>query len=237
MKLIYGVKESPDQKQQTDWVKVDPQADFTHQFKLTRLNPGVSSLLEVESLIADKFSGTTITGTFRTAPTAAATRNVSFTVVTGQDYPRRDDAANGHRIYPWMHKLDPDFFIHTGGIEYYDKPNPIATNVEVARFKWNRLFGLPFQRDFQRVTASYFIKDDHDTLRNDCWPGQKYGDLTWDQGLAIFREQLPLDEKTYRTIRWGKDLQIWLVEGRDFRSPNGMPDGPDKTIWGEEQKQ
>jgi len=30
-------------------------------------------------------------------------------------------------------------------------------------------------------------------------------------------------------------LQIWLVEGRDFRSPNFDPDGPEKTIWGKEQ--
>ena len=73
-------------------------------------------------------------------------------------------------------------------------------------------------------------------MKNDAWPGQTYGDLTWEQGLAIYREQVPIGEKTYRTIRWGKDLQIWMVEGRDFRSPNTMPDGPDKTIWGEEQK-
>ena len=30
-------------------------------------------------------------------------------------------------------------------------------------------------------------------------------------------------------------MQIWLVEGRDFRSPNTAPDGPEKTIWGKEQ--
>jgi alkaline phosphatase D len=29
---------------------------------------------------------------------------------------------------------------------------------------------------------------------------------------------------------------VWLVEVRDFRSPNTAPDGPEKTIWGEEQK-
>lgn len=237
VKLTYWTKVSPDQKKQTDWAKVDADADFTHQFKLTGLKPGATYLLEVQSLSANKSSGPTIKGTFRTAPTADTSRNVSFTVVTGQDYPRRDDDINGHKIYPLMHNLDPDFFIHTGDIEYYDKPKPIATNVALARFKWNRLFGLPNQRAFQNVTASYFIKDDHDTLRNDSWPGQTYGDLTWAQGLAIFREQFPLDEKTYRTIRWGKDLQIWLVEGRDFRSPNTMPDGPNKTIWGEEQKQ
>jgi alkaline phosphatase D len=43
--------------------------------------------------------------------------------------------------------------------------------------------------------------------------------------------------RTYRTRRWGKDLQVWFTEGRDFRSPNNMPDGPDKTIWGTKQKQ
>jgi alkaline phosphatase D len=29
---------------------------------------------------------------------------------------------------------------------------------------------------------------------------------------------------------------VWFTDGRDFRSPNKMPDGPDKTIWGAEQK-
>ena len=45
-----------------------------------------------------------------------------------------------------------------------------------------------------------------------------------------------MGDKTYRTVRWGKGLQIWMLENRDFRSPNDMPDGPDKTIWGAEQK-
>ena len=33
---------------------------------------------------------------------------------------------------------------------------------------------------FKREVSSYFIKDDHDTLKNDAWPGQTYGELTWD---------------------------------------------------------
>jgi alkaline phosphatase D len=40
---------------------------------------------------------------------------------------------------------------------------------------------------------------------------------------------------TYRTLRCGRWLQIWMVEGRDYRSPNRAPDGPEKTIWGAEQ--
>ena len=60
-------------------------------------------------------------------------------------------------------------------------------------------------------------------------------------GIATFREQVPVvdptdpETKTYRTFRVNRDLQIWLVEGRDYRSPNRMPDGPDKTLWGAEQ--
>ncbi|WP_339902526.1 alkaline phosphatase D family protein [uncultured Cyclobacterium sp.] len=35
---------------------------------------------------------------------------------------------------------------------------------------------------------------------------------------------------------WGKDLQIWLVEGREYRSPKEIPEGKPRTIWGDEQK-
>lgn len=63
------------------------------------------------------------------------------------------------------------------------------------------------------------------------------GDFTFEQGQALFLEQVPMraNAPTYRTVRWGKHLQVWMTEGRDYRSPNREPDGPDKTIWGAEQ--
>ena len=60
-------------------------------------------------------------------------------------------------------------------------------------------------------------------------------DFTFLEGVEIFKEQTPMSELTYRTFRWGQDVQIWLVEGRDYRSANSDPDGPTKTIWGAEQ--
>ncbi len=82
------------------------------------------------------------------------------------------------------------------------------------------------------------MKDDHDALRNDAWPGMSYGTVSWERGLEIFdKEQFPSNEKPYKTIRWGKDLQIWITEGRNYRSVNTDPDGPEKTIWGKEQKE
>jgi alkaline phosphatase D len=79
------------------------------------------------------------------------------------------------------------------------------------------------------------MHDDHDLLKNDCWAGQTYGDLTWEQGLQIWHEQIPQSDKPYRTFRWGKNHQIWLPEGREYRSPNNMKDGPEKSILGKEQ--
>ncbi len=237
VRFTYRPAGNKKQKKSTAWQPVAEDKDLTYQAKLEGLLPGTKYSIMAEGRGSQNGKVTCkVEGGFKTAPKTFAPAKVTFTVVTGQDYPRRDDKANGHKIYPQMQKLGPDFFVHTGDIEYYDKPGPYADNVELARFKWNRIYAMPFQRTFHNETASYFIKDDHDTLRNDCWPGQSYGDLTWEDGLAIFREQVPMGSKTYRTIRWGKDLQIWLVEGRDFRSPNKMPDGPDKTIWGRAQK-
>ncbi len=61
------------------------------------------------------------------------------------------------------------------------------------------------------------------------------GEFTFAEGLATFLEQVPMEGPTYRTFRWGKDVQIWMVEGRDYRSANTSPDGPTKSIWGSEQ--
>lgn len=230
--------QSPDgEVRSTSWLEVDPQRDFTAQMPMVDLKPATAYTIIVEGRAPGKDAASvTCEGAFTTAPRPADPTPVRFVVVTCHDFPRRDDGDRGHLIYPVMERLRPQFFVHTGDVEYYYKPAPWAMSAELARFKWNRLYSLENQRGFHRNCPSYFMKDDHDTLKNDCWPGQKYGDLTWEQGLAIFREQVPMGEKTYRTIRWGKDLQIWMVEGRDFRSPNNMPDGPDKSLLGAEQK-
>ena len=62
-----------------------------------------------------------------------------------------------------------------------------------------------------------------------------FGELSFEDGLLIWNEQAPIKDKSYRTFRWGKDLQIWMVEGRDYRSDNKSPDGKKKSIWGKEQ--
>ena len=237
VRLTYWPADQTSSKRSMEWQAVDMNRDFIHQFEIKDLLPGTRYTLLAEGRPKGGTDASCkVDGTFVTAPSADTPARIRFAVVTGQDYPRRD-TPQGHRIYPLMQMQNLDFFVHTGDIEYYDRSRPYADTLELARFKWNRIYALPLLRSFHNNTASYFMKDDHDTLKDDCWPKQTYGDLTWEQGLAVFREQVPMGKKTYRTIRWGKDLQIWLVEGRDFRSPNNIPDGPAKTIWGLKQKQ
>jgi alkaline phosphatase D len=237
VRVSYWPVGDQDLRIETSWYAVEADRDFTRQLHLADLSPATDYSVLVEGRpIRGVETISTLEGGFRTAPRKEDVAQVRFSVLTGQAYHRRDDDQNGHKIFSVMESMDLDFLVHTGDIIYYDAGAPKATSLPVARFKWNRMFALPNQRSFFNNTSSYFMKDDHDTLKNDSWPGQWYGDLTWEQGLATFREQVPMGENTFRTIRWGKHLQIWLVEGRDFRSPNTMPDGPDKTIWGDAQK-
>ncbi len=221
--------------QALDWQKVDPEKDFTYQFQLSGLTPSQTYELEVEAKpIKGENVSASLEGKFKTAPPAEKESDVNFIVTTGTSYPDVD-SENGYKFYASSLKLDPEFFVHTGDIVYYDYEGKTA---ELARWHWDRMYSYPNNIEYHRQVSSYFIKDDHDTWMDDAYPGKEtrfMGDFTWEQGMKIFPEEVPMGELTYRTIRWGKDLQIWLVEGRDYRSQNIMEDGPEKSIWGEEQ--
>lgn len=238
VRLSYFPEGLPSNKIQIEWTSVDKHKNYTKQWKLDGLMPGTKYNILIESRnIGEKRVFASATGSFNTAPEHGSVGDLSFCVVTCHDYVRRDDSL-GHRIYSSMAAIEPDFFIHTGDVEYYDKENPWAMTEELMRFKWDRLFALPLQRDFYSKTSSYFMKDDHDVLRDDCHPGDWYGTVSFERGLEIFdQEQFPTNDKPYKTIRWGKDLQVWIMEGRNYRSSNHLPDGEEKTIWGKEQKE
>jgi alkaline phosphatase D len=236
VRVLYKTSDS-DERTTGDWQPVDPQRDFTRQFLLSDLRANTEYLVRVESRAGRGApAGQSLEGRFRTAPKPDDAVRVVFTVSTGQGYGSQD-RPDGYNIYPQMLKLAPSFFVHTGDIVYYDQ---LAKTIDLARYHWQRTYSLPTNVEFHRQVAAYFIKDDHDTWQNDCWPSMKRDNMfefTFEQGLAVFPEQVPMGESTYRTRRWGKDLQIWLVEGRDFRSANTDPDGPAKTIWGTKQKE
>jgi alkaline phosphatase D len=224
----------------TDWRAVDAEADYTCQVELFGLKTNTQYVVKIDSRGADGVKGQTVRGGLLTAPAKDRAERVVFTVTTGQAYGDQDIEAGeggGYKIYGQILKLNPSFFVHTGDIVYYDNK---AKSLDMAKWHWQRMYSLPTNVRFHNRVSSYFIKDDHDTWMNDCWPAMTtkfMGDFTFDQGVKLFPHMVPMGEKTWRSYRWGEDLQVWFVEGRDFRSSNDMPDGPDKTIWGTEQKE
>ncbi len=219
----------------TSWRDVDPRRDFTSAVALQGLAPATRYQVAVEARAAANGPVTSTTeGGFVTAPLPAAAARAVFCVMSCQQYEDRD-RPDGFAIYPAMLALRPDFFVNTGDALYYDHGPVHALNHDLARYHWARMFSLPTLRDFHRQVGSFFMKDDHDTLTNDCEPGERTGDFTFEDGLRVFAEQTALPAPPYRTVRWGRDLQVWFVEGRDFRTARGKEGKQSPTIWGAEQ--
>ena len=237
VRVRYGTREDLSDALATTWVDVTASTDFIHQFPLSGLRPGTHYHYASEASAPGGAAPTGVfRGSFETAPVSDIPAGIRFCVMTCQGYPDRGH-PEGHHIYPAMLALKPQFACLTGDLVYYDNDAPRASTVRLARYHWERMFSLLRLREFNRQVGTYWLKDDHDTLSDDAWPGRQMGEFTFAEGQSIFRQQGPLAEgPTYRTFQWGRDVQIWLVEGRDFRSVNTMPDGPEKTIWGAEQK-
>lgn len=219
------------------WTKVSDDKDYTFCKKIDGLSANTEYKILVQGRNNNHSPITEIDGSFRTAPNDSDIAEVSFTSTSCQYYWDHDDSIRGFKTYDSMLKLKPDFHCQTGDFVYYDKPGPIAINIELARHKWNAMNSWPSLVDFYSHVPLFLQKDDHDMLKDDASPKiSPLGEFTFKEALKIWREQVPIKGKPYRTFRWGKDLQIWLVEGREYRSENKMVDCKEKSIWGEKQK-
>lgn len=217
------------------WVQTAAATDYTVQWRAVGLTAGtrynVTILCRADSAAP---VSAVAEGAFVTAPAPSSAEPVRFCVLSCHEFPLRDAGLKGHRVYGSMSALNPHFAVHTGDIEYYDRPEPYALSEDLARFKWQRLFALPLQRKFYSYFGVYNQKDDHDVLRDDAEPGMMYGSLTYERGLALFDEEQfprrPAGSPTYLTQRWGKHLQVWLLENRNYRHRAAG------TVLGDEQK-
>lgn len=225
----------------TRWVEIGAQTDFSHMFRLEGLLPSTPYRFAIETRSSSKSREGALTGAFRTAPAANEAAAVHFALSSCQIYCRQD-RPDGYHIYEAIQKLAPQFLLSCGDNVYYDSEDPIANSIAVARYHWQRMYSLPTLVNCLRTVPGYWQKDDHDVYSDDSWPGRavaKQAPFNYEEGATIFREQTPSPLKgqpMFRRFRWGRELEIWLPDSRDYRSPNTDPDGPNKTIWGAEQK-
>jgi alkaline phosphatase D len=236
----------------TSWLTADAAYDHIIKVKVTGLSPGTRYYYRPvygrDTLNVQMGNA----GTFRTTDPNGSLP-VKVVVVTGMNYNKfhfgtrtiepyaGDDKDLGFPALDAIRGMKPTYFVGTGDNVYYDHPRePAAKTREAMRQKWHEQFVQPRFVSLFADVPTYWEKDDHDHRYNDSdrsgerLPGHELG-------VEIFREQVPVaDPKdssavTYRTHRLSRHLQVWFPEGRDYRSDNKMPDGPDKTIWGAEQ--
>ena len=221
----------------SNWGAVDANSDYSALVEIADLQPGkVYSLRTEARAVGSPKVSSTLTGQMKTLPADDSTGDFRLAIGTCQDFPDRD-GPHGFDLYRTMTKRNTDAFIMAGDVVYYDR---LARSVPLANYHWQRTYSLPTLVDFHRHTPTFFLKDDHDTYVDDSWPGQRHDwteEFTFEDGQRIFLQQTGLPSPANRTFHVGRDLQVWLREGRDFRSPNDSADGPDKTIWGAEQKE
>lgn len=251
----FEISTSPDFNPSTlsEWISATDENDFILKVKIGSLKPATTYHYRAVFGSNKDTAKPSNTATFKTLPAPDQSAPIQFVLTSCLNYAFFQNGQGKIRAavpvdlilgYPALDpiiELQPDFVILNGDCVYYDHPwqTRAKTQAEL-RKKWHEQYVMPrFVKLFSQ-TPTYWLKDDHDHRYNDS-------DTTGDDepsnklGIDTFREQVPVMEPnsnkpTYRTQRMGKDLQLWFVEGRDFRSPNKMPDGPDKTLWGKEQR-
>lgn len=117
--------------------------------------------------------------------------------------------------------------------------------VYLAHWRYNRA-----DRQFRRLlrtTPIYSVWDDHEVL-NDfgaAWPlyppdpnRKGYGNLLRQGRKAFFLYGVIDGTRIYRSFRWGKDVELFLLDGRSYRSLNTLTDTAEnaKTMLGEAQR-
>lgn len=236
---------------------VDATSDGTAQIALAGLTP--ATRYRVRAWCGAE-SGAARGATFRTAPAADVAAPLRFAFggdVGGQNVCR--DAQRGYPIFTQIAGRRPDFFIGLGDMIYADDPclpigrygnaqlpgPPPASDLDGFRAHWRYNRADPPYADLLAQVPLVAVWDDHEII-NDAGPHQAVSaaapgiDLL-PPALRAFLEYQPLQPpagdptRLYRRLRWGRHLEIFLLDTRQYRSANRAPDGPAKSMLGAAQ--
>jgi len=215
----------------TEAVRAEPASDFAVKVDLSGLQPGSRYYYRM-SAEAGARQTTTLAGSFKTAPAPADAAEVSF--VWGGDTSER---FQPFRIYDAMRAKQADFFLFLGDTIYADLDGNARTLEEYrAAYRRNR-DDEPFLR-FARATSIYAIWDDHEVANN--------FDRTEPRlpvGRQAFLEYWPLRQepsepaRLYRSFRWGRLLELFILDTRQYRSPSADRDNAEKMMLGVAQRE
>ncbi len=244
-------------------VPVDGETDFTGRFVLEDLAPGTRYQAVVWFADAEGPAGPPEIATFRTAPGASDSEPVR--VVWGGDLAGQGicrDARDGFPIFTRILAERPDLFVGLGDMIYADDVcHPVgplgnaqvpgefgpATDLDGFRAHWRYSREDEGFRVLLATTPYAAVWDDHEVV-NDAGP---HHDTRAEPPYRAHAPLLPLARRAFlewnpladgqilhRRLRWGRHLELFLLDTRQYRDSNLAPDdGPEpKTLLGAGQR-
>jgi phosphodiesterase/alkaline phosphatase D-like protein len=190
-------------------------------------------------------------GTFVTAPRREANSTIEFAFTGDTDFSRAPGGSrpywNGGGVFRQMRAERNDFNIHFGDTIYSDSEvpgrlHPIALTV---RQKWAKYRVNIRNRHLRALRGSagfYSHWDDHEFV-NDFSPNENTfsndvlidGKMLYRRGVRAFRDYSPVRwtarDGLYRTRRFGRNVELFFLDQRSFRSAKadegGVCNNPD----------
>jgi alkaline phosphatase D len=230
-----------------------PESDYTLSIPLEGLEPETRYryhiLVDAPDHTTTSFHGILAKqGEFTTLPDPATSVPLTFAWsgdLGGQHRCRQ--GPMGYPIFDQIRARRPDFFVFLGDTIYSDDVCPVPPNEPGADFKATTLTEYRARQRYQRGAEAlrrfleeipvYVTWDDHEVKNNFSGPFESQ----MPAGRQALREYWPIrmvegdPHRLYRKIRYGADIDMFLLDTRQYRSRNADLDGPKKTMLGARQ--
>jgi alkaline phosphatase D len=264
-RLKFSLREEGRGRTLTRTLAADSDHDNTAKVRFDGLRPGTEYRYRVAAAGLRGSDQAFVSGRFRTAPPKDAPRPVQFAWggdIAGQNVCR--DRREGFPMFEVLGRERWDFFVALGDMIYADNECQAqgafgnaqvaggfgpATDLEGFRKHWRYTRADPAFRAFLAAAPYFPVWDDHEVIndfgpRSDtsAVPPYTAGVHLLPLGLAAFLDYNPVEagaepHRLYRSLRWGRHVELFLLDTRQYRDANSARDlpAPPKSMLGQAQ--
>jgi len=173
-------------------------------------------------------------GRFATAPQPARAVTVRFAVSGDADATPAPGTSrpfyNHFEVYGRMAAEHNSFNVNLGDTIYSDSEVPgtqVALTVAAKRAKYRLNLSLPALQRVRGATGIYSHWDDHEFVNDFSVP--EFGETLYKAGVQAFTDYAPVTYSAanglYRSFRWGRNLELFFLDERSFRSAKASAGG------------
>jgi alkaline phosphatase D len=228
VRVVYATDPGFTGAQSSGPTRTERGADLTLKTALADLRPGQRYYYRVVTA-----SQVGPSGTFVTAPARAA--DAPLTLVWGADTYENNMPF---RVFQAMRARSADLFLFLGDTIYSDLGATRARTLEEYRAKYKQHREDPHLRSYLASTSVWTAWDDHEVENNFSSDHPRMA-----IGLQALLDYWPIRQadddprRLYRSVRWGKTAEIFILDTRQYRTPARQPDSSARTMLGAAQKQ